>query len=46
MLGRRSTSVSGDPREMMHLFHQVSLVVQRYNLVTFKGTFLAPTELV
>ena len=44
-LGCRLTRVSGDPREMMFLFQQVSLAVQRYNLVAFNGTFLVPTEL-
>jgi len=44
-LGRRLTSVTGDSRETMHLFQWVSLAVQRYNSVAFKGTFLVPTEL-
>jgi len=29
----------------MHLFQRVSLAVQRYNSVAFKGTFSVPTEL-
>jgi len=44
-LGRRLTSITGDSRTTMYLFQQVSLAVQRYNLVAFKGTFLVPTEL-
>jgi len=44
-LGRRLTGVSGDSRETMHLFQRVSLAVQRYNSVAFKGTFSVPTEL-
>ena len=39
------TGVSGDSRETMHLFQRVSLAVQRYNSVAFKGTFSVPTEL-
>jgi len=37
-LGRRLTDVSGDARETMYLFQRVSLAVQRYNSVAFKGT--------
>jgi len=44
-LGRRLTEVSGDARETMYLFQRVSLAVQRYNSVAFKGTFIVPTEL-
>jgi len=44
-LGRRLTVVSGDSRATMHLFQRVSLAVQRYNSVAFKGTFSVPTEL-
>ena len=44
-LGRRLTGVSRDSRETMHLFQQVSLAVQRYNSVSFKGIFLVPTKL-
>jgi len=48
-LGRRLMDVSGDARETMYLFQRVSLVVQRYNSVAFKGTFtftigLAPLQ--
>ena len=41
-LSRRLTSVSGDSRETMYLFQRVSLSVQRYNPVAFKGTFQSP----
>ena len=44
-MGRRQTGVSGDSREIMHLFQRVSLAVQRYSSVAFKGTFSLPTEL-
>jgi len=44
-LGQRLTDVSGDARETMYLFQRVSLAVQRYNSVAFKGTFTVPTEL-
>jgi len=39
------TGVSGDWRETMHLFQRVSLAVQRYSSVVFKGTFSVHTEL-
>jgi len=44
-LGRRLTDVSGDPRETLYLFQRVSLAVQRYNSVAFRGIFSVPTEL-
>ena len=44
-LGRRLTDVSGDPRETTYLFQRVSLAVQRYNSVAFRGTFSVPTKL-
>ena len=44
-LGHRSTSVTGDSREIMYLFQRVSLAVQRYNSMAFKGSFLVTIEL-
>jgi len=44
-LGRRLTSFTGHSHKTTYLFQRDSLVVQRYNSVTFKGTFLVPTEL-
>ena len=44
-MAHRLTSVTGDSRETMYLFQLISLAVQRYNSVAFKGTFLIPTEL-
>ena len=41
-LGRRLTNVSGDARETVYFFQRVSLAVQRYNSVAFKGTFTVP----
>ena len=43
--GLTTTDVSVDARETMSLFQRVSLAVQRYNSVAFKGTFTVPTEL-
>jgi len=37
-MGRRLTDVSGDPRVTTYLFQRVSLVVQCYNSVAFRGT--------
>ena len=44
-LGHRLASVTGDPRETTYLFQRVSLAVQRYNSVAFKGNFLVPTDM-
>jgi len=44
-LGCRLSDVSGDCHKTTYLFQRVSLAVQRYNLVAFKGTFTVPTEL-
>jgi len=44
-LGHRLTSVTGDLRETTYLFQWVSLAVQWYSSVAFKGTFLVPTKL-
>jgi len=42
---RSMTDVLGDLRETSYLFQRVSLAVQRYSLVAFRGTFSVPTEL-
>ena len=38
-LGRRMTAVSGDPLETVHLFQRLSICTQRFNAVSFRGTF-------
>jgi len=43
-LGRRLTSVSGDPRESAYLFQWLSLSIQRYNAIAFTGSFLRPDD--
>jgi len=43
-LGHRLTSVSGDPRESAYLFQRLSLSIQRYNAITFTGSFLHPPD--
>jgi len=39
-LGRRITTVSGDPREGAFLFQRLSIAIQRFNCVCFKGSFI------
>jgi hypothetical protein len=41
-LGRRISLVSGDVREGSFLFQRISVAVQRFNCVCFKGTFITP----
>lgn len=39
-LGRRISSTSGDPRETSFLFQRISVVIQRFNSVLMKDSFL------
>ena len=43
-LGDRPNSVSGDPRESSFLFQRLSALVQRFNMVAFRGTFTPETD--
>ena len=38
-LGQRLSAVSGDPRETAFLFQRLSIIVQRWNAVSFAGSF-------
>ena len=38
-LGRRITLISNEPRETNYLFQRVSVLIQRYNAVAFRGSF-------
>ena len=38
-LGRRLSASSGDPRETAFLFQRLSIIVQRCNCISFRGTF-------
>ena len=44
-LGRRITAISGDPREGAFLFQRISVTIQRFNCVCFKGSFSFPNDL-
>jgi len=44
-LGRRITAVSGDPRESAFLFQRLSIAIQRFNCVCFKGSFVLPNDI-
>ena len=43
-LGRRISFISGNRRETTFLFQRISVCIQRYNLVAFKGTFPSNPE--
>src|SRR6218665_2906547 len=38
-LGRRGAWVSGDPRKTVFLFQRLSVCIQRFNAVAYRGTF-------
>ena len=40
-IGRRTTTITGDTRETVHLFQQLSVALQRGNAVSFQNTFTA-----
>ena len=42
--GRRIALVTGDPREGSFLFQRLSITVQRFNSVYFKGSFTSPPD--
>jgi len=43
-LGRRISSVTGDIREGSYLFQRISVALQRFNCICFKGSFIIPSE--
>jgi hypothetical protein len=43
-IGTRISSITGDRREATFLFQRLSVTIQRYNLVAFKGTFCSNPE--
>ena len=42
-LGERLFSISGDPRETTFLYQRLSLLIQIFNAVAFRGSLLAET---
>ena len=38
-IGRRTTAVTGDPLETIHLFQHLSIAIQQANAVSFTSTF-------
>ena len=38
-IGRRTTAVTGDPLETIHLFQRLSITIQQANAVSFSSTF-------
>ena len=43
-VGRRLTSLSGDPRETSFLFHRVSMLIQRFNSALIADSFCFADE--
>jgi hypothetical protein len=43
-IGRRLEQVSGDARERFFLFQRLSITVQRFNSVAFRGSFSVDTR--
>jgi hypothetical protein len=43
-LGRRISAVSGDPRESSFLFQRISIAIQRFNCICFKGSFISSPD--
>ena len=42
-MGRRLSTISDDPREFFFLFQRITIIIQRFNEVAFRGTFDAET---
>ena len=38
-LGQKLSMVTGDPRETSFLYQRISLTIQRFNAIAFRGTF-------
>jgi hypothetical protein len=43
-LGRRTTAVTGDPRETTFLYQRISIIGQRCNAISVAGSFLSYDE--
>lgn len=43
-LGRLISAKTGDLREGSHLFQRISVAIQRFNCVCFKGSFVTPPD--
>jgi hypothetical protein len=43
-LGRRLTFISDDPREGSFLFQRLSMAIQRFNSISFHGSFSQPAD--
>ena len=41
-IGRHITEISGEPRESQFLFQRLSIIIQRGNAASFKGSFCMP----
>ena len=44
-LGRRLAAISADNRQTSLLFQHISIMLQRFNAITFADTFAKPPEL-
>ena len=42
-LGRHLSLATGEPRETSYLLQRISITLQRFNAVAFRGSFIRPT---
>jgi len=43
-LGRRVSSVTGDPRECSFLYQRISIIIQKCNAISFRGSFFSDDD--
>ena len=44
-IGDRLSSVTREPRETSFLFQRLSVLVQRFNMIAFRGSFISATDI-
>ena len=43
-IGDRLSAVTGDPRESSFSYQRLSVLVQRFNMIAFRGSFISGTD--
>ena len=44
-IGDRLSAIAGDPRESSFLFQRLSVVVQHFNMIAFRGSFISEMDI-
>ena len=44
-IGDRLSAVTRDPHESSFLYQRLSLIVQRFNMIAFRGSFISETDI-